>query len=125
MVDDAIHVALRLARGAFLLDVDLALPCSGVTAVFGPSGSGKSTLLRAIAGLEPDATGEIRIRGETWQDARQCLPAHRRATGVVFQHTALLPHLSVDGNLRYGWKRAGAPQALLDGWIEREVATTR
>ena len=119
MVDDAIHVALRLARGAFLLDVDLALPGSGVTAVFGPSGSGKSTLLRAIAGLEPDAVGDIRIGGEAWLDARQCLPAHRRATGVVFQHTALLPHLSVDGNLRYGWKRAGAPQALLDGWIER------
>ncbi len=119
MAEHAIHIALRLARGAFRLDVDLALPGRGVTAVFGPSGSGKSTLLRAIAGLEPDAAGEIRIGGETWQDARQCLPAHRRATGVVFQHTALLPHLSVDGNLRYGWKRAGAPQSLLDGWIER------
>ncbi|QNN46284.1 molybdenum ABC transporter ATP-binding protein [Thermomonas brevis] len=116
---DGIRIALRVARGEFRLDVDLALPARGVTAVFGPSGSGKSTLLRAIAGLEPDAAGEVRIGGEVWQDAAQRLPAHRRATGVVFQHTALLPHLSVDGNLRYGWKRAGAPQALLDGWIER------
>jgi len=116
---DGIRIALRVARGEFRLDVDLALPGRGVTAVFGPSGSGKSTLLRAIAGLEPDAAGEVRIGGEVWQDAAQRLPAHRRATGVVFQHTALLPHLSVDGNLRYGWKRAGAPRALLDGWIER------
>lgn len=116
---DGIRIALRVARGDFRLDVDLALPGRGVTAVFGPSGSGKSTLLRAIAGLEPDAVGELRIGDAVWQDAGQRLPAHRRATGVVFQHTALLPHLSVDGNLCYGWKRAGAPQALLDGWIER------
>ena len=118
MADD-IHIALRLERNAFLLDVDLTLPSRGVTGVFGPSGSGKSTLLRAIAGLEPDATGEVRIGGETWQDAHRRLPAHQRAVGVVFQHTALLPHLNVDGNLRYGWKRTGAPKAMLDGWIER------
>lgn len=118
-MSDGIRIALRVARGEFRLDVDLALPGRGVTAVFGPSGSGKSTLLRAIAGLEPDAVGELRIGDAVWQDAGQRLPAHRRATGVVFQHTALLPHLSVDGNLRYGWKRAGALQALLDGWIER------
>jgi molybdate transport system ATP-binding protein len=118
-MSDGIRIALRVTRGDFRLDVDLALPGRGVTAVFGPSGSGKSTLLRAIAGLEPDAAGEVRIGDAVWQDAGQRLPAHRRATGVVFQHTALLPHLSVDGNLRYGWKRTGAPQALLDGWIER------
>ena len=114
---DNVRVAQRLARGDFLLDVDLTLPGRGVTAVFGPSGCGKSTLLRAIAGLEPRATGEVRVGGEIWQDATRCLPAHRRATGVVFQHTALLPHLSVEGNLRFGWKRAGAPRALLEGWI--------
>jgi len=116
---DGIRIALRVVRGDFRLDVDLALPGRGVSAVFGPSGSGKSTLLRAIAGLEPDASGEVRIAGEIWQDARQRRPAHLRAIGVVFQHTALLPHLSVDGNLRYGWKRAAAPRRLLDDWIER------
>lgn len=119
MADDDIRIALRLARGDFRLDVALALPGRGVTAVFGPSGSGKSTLLRAIAGLEPEAVGDVRIAGEVWQDAGLRLPAHRRATGVVFQHTTLLPHLTVADNLRYGWKRAGASRALLDGWIAR------
>lgn len=117
-VDD-IRIALRLARGDFRMDLDLRLPGSGCSVVFGPSGCGKSTLLRAIAGLEPRARGEIRVGEATWQDARSALPAHRRGVGMVFQHSALLPHLSAGDNLRYGWKRAGAPRALLETWIER------
>lgn len=116
---DDIHVALQLARGDFRLDVDLRLPGTGCSVVFGPSGCGKSTLLRAIAGLEPLARGEIRIGATHWQDARGALPAHRRGVGMVFQHSALLPHLSVIDNLRYGWQRARAAPALLERWIER------
>ncbi len=115
----ATDIALQLTRGGFRLDVALALPASGTTVVFGPSGCGKSTLLRAIAGLEPGAQGTLRIAGEIWQDANTCLPPHRRPVGVVFQQTALLPHLSVAGNLCYGWKRASAQAAVLDAWIER------
>lgn len=115
----SLDIALRLARGEFRLEVALQLPAHGTSVVFGPSGCGKTTLLRAIAGLEPDASGTLKIAGEVWQDARTRLPAHRRPVGVVFQQTALLPHLSVEDNLRYGWKRAKAPAALLDAWIER------
>src|SRR5690606_13684290 len=46
------QLRLRLARDGFTLDVDLALPASGITAVSGPSGCGKTTLLRCVAGLE-------------------------------------------------------------------------
>ncbi len=114
-----ITLQTRLARGSFTLDVDLRLPARGTTVLFGPSGSGKSSLLRIAAGLEPAARGCVRIGGETWQDADSFLPPHRRALGVVFQHAALLPHLSVLDNLSYGWKRAGAAAATLDAWIER------
>jgi molybdate transport system ATP-binding protein len=112
-------VRLRVTRRDFRLDVDLILPGQGTTAVFGPSGSGKSTLLRAIAGLEPDAVGTVRVQGQVWQDGAVQLPAHQRRTGVVFQHTALLPHLSVEDNLRYGWRRAGSPADLLETWTTR------
>ncbi len=115
---DSIDVSLRVARGDFVLDVCLRLPEHGTTAVFGPSGSGKSTLLRAIAGLEPSAIGTVRIGGQTWQDGSVRLPPHRRETGTVFQHAALLAHLSVLENLRYGWSRAGAPPGVLETWIE-------
>jgi len=116
---NTLEISLRLVRGAFQLHADLHLPMQGTTVVFGPSGCGKSTLLRAIAGLEPAASGQVQIAGERWQAPQFRLPAHRRAVGMVFQHSALLPHLSVEGNLRYGWKRAGASMALLAQWIER------
>lgn len=115
---DHIIVSLRVVRGDFVLDVDLSLPEQGTTAVFGPSGSGKSTLLRAIAGLEASSIGTVRIGEQTWQDSFVRLPPHRRQTGFVFQHTVLLAHLSVLDNLRYGWRRAGAPPGVLETWIE-------
>jgi len=109
-----IDLSLKLVRrgeAAFDLSVDLTLPSSGTTVIFGPSGGGKTTILRAIAGLEPDVTGHIRINQQTWQASGVFLPAHQRRVGFVFQHSALLPHLSVEQNLRYGWQRVGGTQA--------------
>ncbi|TAL97941.1 MAG: molybdenum ABC transporter ATP-binding protein [Rhodanobacter sp.] len=114
-----IELRLQLRRKAFTLDVALSLPAQGVTVVFGPSGSGKSTLLRAIAGLEPAARGRVRIGAAVWQDGDKYLPPHRRAVGVVFQHAALLPHLSVHENLRYGWRRSGAAAGAVPEWIDK------
>ncbi len=109
-----IDLSLKLTRGgeaAFELSVDLTLPSSGTTVIFGPSGGGKTTILRAIAGLEPDVKGHIRINQQTWQAPGVFVPAHQRRVGFVFQHSALLPHLSVEQNLRYGWQRVGGTEA--------------
>ena len=106
-----IRASFRIDRGGFLLDVDLALPGRGVSALFGPSGSGKTTCLRAIAGLERAPNGYVALGDEVWQDeARKAfVPTHRRALGVVFQEASLFPHLSVRGNLAFGLSRvAGA-----------------
>ena len=109
------HVRLQLQRGDFALDVDLQLPDRGVTAVFGPSGCGKTTLLRALAGLER-AVGRVALAGSVWQDDARgiFLAPHRRPLGYVIQESALFPHLSVDGNLRYGQRRSGAEAARVD-----------
>ncbi len=97
----------ELSHPGFALDVDLALPGSGVTALFGPSGSGKTSCLRCVAGLERGARGRLVVAGETWQDSERglFLPPHRRALGYVFQDANLFEHLDVRRNLLFGWKR--------------------
>ena len=102
----------ELRHADFVLDVDLALPGRGVTALFGPSGSGKTSCLRCVAGLEPAARGRLVVAEETWQDSDRglFLPPHRRALGYVFQDANLFEHLDVRRNLLFGWKRV-APAA--------------
>jgi molybdate transport system ATP-binding protein len=102
-----IEAALRLARGAFALDVALSLPARGVSALFGPSGCGKTTLLRCLAGLERAPGGRVVVDGEVWQDeaAGVFVPTHRRAVGVVFQEASLFEHLDVRANVEFGWRR--------------------
>jgi len=103
----SIQAKFRLQRGGFLLDAGFEAPSSGVTAVLGPSGCGKTTLLRCISGLERAPEGVLSVQGELWQDSAGgvFLPVHRRPLGYVFQEASLFPHLSVHGNLEYGWKR--------------------
>ncbi|MFJ4230723.1 ABC transporter ATP-binding protein [Cellulosimicrobium cellulans] len=101
-----------------------------VLALLGPSGCGKSSLLRAVAGLEPVASGSV-----SW-DGRDLagVPVHRRGFGLMFQEGQLFPHRDVAGNVAYGI--AGLPRAerdarvaeLLDvvglaGYERRAVAT--
>ncbi|AHE97422.1 molybdenum ABC transporter ATP-binding protein [Thioalkalivibrio paradoxus] len=100
-------LALRalLDRGSFRLDVDLEIPRDGVTSLFGRSGCGKTTLLRIAAGLEKVRGAEVRFGDQVWQRGRRFVPLHKRRIGLVFQEHSLLPHLSVRGNLLYGYKR--------------------
>ena len=110
--------AFRGRQGAFDLDVAFDLPDAGVTALFGPSGSGKTTVLRCLAGLERLA-GELIVGDEVWQDARRLLPPHRRRIGYVSQGGALLPHVSVRGNLAYAIRRAPAGTFAFDDIVAR------
>jgi molybdate transport system ATP-binding protein len=99
-----IRAELLLPRPTFTLDVKLALPARGVSALFGPSGCGKTTVLRALAGLER-AQGNVALGNDVWQDRTRFVPTHRRPIGYVVQESALFPHLTVQGNLGYGLKR--------------------
>src|SRR5690606_18450385 len=65
-------------------------------------------LLRLIAGLEtPDAGSRILFDG---QDVTQ-LPIEKRQVGMVFQHYALFPNMTVEGNIGYGPRIKGMPEA--------------
>jgi molybdate transport system ATP-binding protein len=102
-----ITAKFQLNYSAFQLDVDLRLPNSGVTVLFGESGSGKTTLLRCIAGLQHAENGFLEINGKVWQNSEKnlFLPTYKRNLGYVFQEANLFAHLTVLGNLEYGLKR--------------------
>ncbi|SFR67343.1 molybdate transport system ATP-binding protein [Marinobacter daqiaonensis] len=108
-----LQITARLHRGDFHLTLNDTLPTEGITALFGRSGCGKTTLLRLIAGLEPTRKAEIRFHDQVWQAGRWRLPVSRRRLGLVFQEPSLLPHLSVEANLLYGYRRTPAGQRRL------------
>lgn len=120
--EPAIRARFRHGWPGFALEVELALPGRGVTALYGPSGSGKTTLLRCIAGLERAAAGFLSVRGEVWQDDVQgvFLPTHRRPLGYVFQEASLFPHLDVRRNLEFGLRRVPAAQRRVA--LDRSIA---
>lgn len=63
----------------------------------GESGSGKSTLLRAVAGLAPVTSGEIRIHGEPLVGSRRSKAFYRQVQ-MVFQdpYGSLHPRQTID-----------------------------
>ncbi|MEM9290926.1 MAG: ABC transporter ATP-binding protein [Acidobacteriota bacterium] len=71
-------------------------------ALLGPSGCGKTSLLRTIAGFEDPAAGSIRLGGREIASLRKSVPPEKRRVGMVFQHGALFPHMTVLDNVLYG-----------------------
>ncbi|KWK94600.1 ABC transporter ATP-binding protein [Burkholderia ubonensis] len=84
-------------------DVTLSAAQGELLAVMGRSGSGKSTLLRLAAGLLDGWRGRIAIGG----DDVAGVPVWQREVGMVFQHYALFPNLSVVDNVAYGLRMRG------------------
>ena len=101
----ALEAAANTQAGAFRVAIDLRAEPGTTTAILGPSGSGKTLTLRTIAGLTRPTDGRIWSDGEPLFDsgANVDLPPRKRRAGFVFQDYALFPHLTVAGNLAYGF----------------------
>ena len=89
-----------------LADIDLSVSEGETVCILGPSGAGKSTLLRCINWLEIPDSGAVFLLGDRVGVRAGGVPmsdrelAHiRTRIGMVFQHFALWPHLSVLENL--------------------------
>jgi len=75
-------------------DMSLDIEPNTFVTIIGPSGCGKSTLLNIIAGLSTATTGDILL------DDRPIVgPGPDR--GVVFQNYALMPWMTVEGNIAF------------------------
>jgi len=129
-----LYADLHVTRGAFQLDLELTVEPGEVVALLGPNGAGKSTAIRAIAGLLPITSGEIRLGDDLWDaPPRVFRSADRRPIGVVFQDYLLFNHLSALENVAFGLRARGTPKqtarAEAARWLETvglsEYARTR
>ncbi len=101
--DAADLAALTDSGSAFgaLRDVNLEIGEGEIFVVMGLSGSGKSTLLRCLSRLIEPSFGEVILDGRplTGLKAAELMRVRRHEMGMVFQHFALLPHLTVTENI--------------------------
>ncbi|CAN7248512.1 betaine/proline/choline family ABC transporter ATP-binding protein [Rhizobium sp. LjRoot30] len=84
-------------------NVDLEVRTGEIFVIMGLSGSGKSTLVRCLSRLVEPTSGEIVFNGENLLDASEArmIEIRRHQMGMVFQHFALLPHLTVLANVAF------------------------
>ncbi|MGH6931876.1 MAG: quaternary amine ABC transporter ATP-binding protein [Dongiaceae bacterium] len=81
--------------------------------IMGLSGSGKSTLVRCMSRLIEPTAGEIIFDGRDLLKASESelIEIRRHKMGMVFQHFALLPHLTVLGNVAFPLEIQGVERA--------------
>ena len=93
--------------------VSLQVRAGELLALVGASGSGKTTTLRVAAGYERPDAGDVVL---TDRDGKSRTitgePPERRGFGMVFQHYALFPHMTVEENVAFGLEARGVKKAV-------------
>ena len=77
--------------------VDLDIDDGEFFVLLGPSGCGKTSVLRMIAGLDEPSSGDVLVDGRSMRDQ----PTQDRHVGMLFQSSAVYPHLTVRENLAF------------------------
>jgi len=90
-------------NGFALRSIDLELERGEHFVLLGPPGAGKSLFLECLCGLRCIDSGRIAING---RDVTLIEP-RRRGIGYVPQDYAILPHLTVAGNIAFGLRAHG------------------
>jgi ABC-type nitrate/sulfonate/bicarbonate transport system ATPase subunit len=96
LVDVSIKRGSGLRSTTVVKDLSFDIARGEILALVGTSGRGKTTVLHALAGLIGVSKGDI-VHHSINTDVG-------RATGVVFQDSLLLPWLTVNQNIRLGYK---------------------
>lgn len=94
-------------------DASVQIRQGEIFVIMGLSGSGKSTLVRCLSRLIEPTGGEILFEGRNLLSMtdKEMIEIRRRKMGMVFQHFALLPHLTVLQNAAFPLEVQGVPRA--------------
>jgi glycine betaine/proline transport system ATP-binding protein len=97
-------------------DASFAIREGEIFVIMGLSGSGKSTLVRCLSRLIEPTAGRVLFEGKNLLEAseRELTLIRRHKMGMVFQHFALLPHLTVLGNVAFPLEIQGQSRAQRD-----------
>lgn len=107
----------RYGETTALKPTNIAVQPGEFLTLLGPSGSGKTTLLQMISGLVLPTEGRLFIDGKDETDT----PVHKRDIGLVFQHYALFPHLTVEENIAFPLKMRGQNSAEVKKQVQRTL----
>lgn len=93
-------------------DVSLGVKAGESFVVMGLSGCGKSTLVRCMSRLSELTAGDVLLDGRNLNSLshNELIEIRRHKMGMVFQHFALLPHLTVLQNVAFPLKIQGRPK---------------
>ena len=94
-------------------DASLEIRTGEIFVIMGLSGSGKSTLVRCMSRLVEPTAGRILFESEDLLAVSEArlIEIRRHKMGMVFQHFALLPHLTVLGNVAFPLEVQGVERA--------------
>lgn len=102
-------------------DAEIEIYDGEIFVIMGLSGSGKSTLVRCMSRLVEPTAGQMFFDGRDilQASAAEMIEFRRHKMGMVFQHFALLPHLTVLQNVAFpltiqGQKRSEAEARALE-----------
>ena len=98
------NVVKSYGKTEVLKGISLEITDGEFAVILGASGSGKTTLMNILSGLERADGGEVSVNGEnlSQKSETELTKFRRENTAFIFQQYYLLPHLSVESNVKMG-----------------------